>query len=296
MKNKKGLSLIEILVALIIIGIIAACVSAAIISGYSMLKKAEHKSRAMSITHVKLQQYMAKSFDELVENESGDDANISSQFKDTQDNTFFNWTVNVQEGFEGNPRQVPYKNITVETLYTERDPRGGVVSSRTVRLANLVTYPLVHILSRGEKFAIGDKTREAPKTRIGYQDGMTDFQYNWTKVTNSTGSTGLLKFDYRVRKDVVVMYNLAIFYDTNNKPLTNETVYTRCVLDGNPNIPHGIITRTPIMTQVFINNILELENVTRGNHTLNVEWAHDSATTRVWLRAYDVTVLAVESK
>jgi prepilin-type N-terminal cleavage/methylation domain-containing protein len=296
MKNKKGLSLIEILVALIIIGIIAACVSAAIISGYSMLKKAEHKSRAMSITHVKLQEYMAKSFDELVENDSGDDANISSQFKDTQDNTFFNWTVKVEDGFEGNLQQVPYKNITVETIYTERDPRAGIISSRTVRLANMVAYPLVHILSRGEKFAIGDKTREAPKTKTGYHDGMTDFQYNWTRITNSTGNTGLLRFDYRVRKDVVVMYNLAIFYDTNNKPLTNETVYTRCVLDGNPNIPHGIITRTPIMTQVFINNILELENVTRGNHTLNVEWAHDSATTRVWLRAYDVTVLAVESK
>jgi hypothetical protein len=67
-------------------------------------------------------------------------------------------------------------------------------------------------------------------------------------------------------------------------------------LDGNSSKDYGIITRTPIMTQIFINNILEIENVTSGYHKINVEWCHDSQTTQVWLRAYDVTVLAVERK
>jgi prepilin-type N-terminal cleavage/methylation domain-containing protein len=296
MKKEKGLSIIEILVALIIISIIAACVSAAIISGYSMLKKAEHKSRAMSITHVKLQQYLAKSFDELMLNmtESGDDANISQQFEDTQDNAFFSWTVNVTEGTEGN-RHVPYKNITVETLYSERNPRNDSVSNRTIRLSNIVTYPLVHILSNGTKFTGANATLYAAnRTQYLFDDpDHQPFVPNWRNITTTSG---VLNFTYRVPKDIIVMYNLAISYNTTRPPEPFETVFTRCILDGSQVNPPGIITRTPISSQVFINNILEIPNVTAGNHRINVEWCHESRNTTVWLRAYDVTALAVESK
>ncbi|MCU0650881.1 MAG: type II secretion system GspH family protein [Candidatus Omnitrophica bacterium] len=293
MKNKKGLSIIEILVALIITGLIAACVSAAVISGYYMLKKAEHKSRAMSITNVKLQEYMAKSFDELVRNESGDDAAISQQFRDTQDNALFNWTVNVTEGLEGNPARIPYKNITVETLYRERNPQNESVSNKTIRMSNIVTYPLVHIASRGDKFTGANATLySAPRILPPeYTDGMGENLYNWTNIT---GPGGVLDFNYRVPKDVVVMYNLAISYNTARPPDPDETVLTRCILDGNTE--YGIITRTPIMSQIYINNILEMQNVTRGSHRINVQWCHESLNTTVWLRAYDVTVLAVENK
>jgi prepilin-type N-terminal cleavage/methylation domain-containing protein len=293
MKNKKGLSLIEILVALIIIGIIAACVSAAIISGYSMLKKAEHKSRAMSITNVKLQEYLAKSFDELGGSESGDDAKISKQFEDTQDNALFNWTVNVTEGTEGVAR-IPYKNITVETLYRERDPRNQIVSNRTIRLSNIATYPLVHISSNGDKF-IGAKMTlyKAPVTKLHFDDPSGNFAYKWRNITDNKG---VLDFNYSVSKDIIVMYNLAISYNSSIHLEPFETVFTRCILDGNSAKKHGIITRTPVMTQIFINNILEIANVARGRHTLNIEWCHEAINTTVWLRAYDVTVLAVENK
>ena len=291
MKNKKGLSLIEILVALIIIGIIAACVSAAIISGYSMLKKAEHKSRAMSITNVKLQEYLAKSFDELGDPDSGDDVNISKQFEDTQDNTFFNWTVNVTEGTEG-VMNIPYKNITVETLYTERDPKNQIVSSRTIRLSNIATYPLVHILSNGAKFSGANATLyKAPVTNVHYDD--VGFKYAWQNITTKSG---ILDFNYRVPKDMIVMYNLAISYDTTRSLEPSETAITRCILDGDSSKQYGIITRTPVMTQVFINNILEIPNVPSGKHTINVEWCQEALNNTVWLRAYDVTVLAVENQ
>jgi prepilin-type N-terminal cleavage/methylation domain-containing protein len=300
--NRRGLSLVEILVVLIITGIIAACVSAAVISGYYMLKKAEHKSRAMSISHVKLQEYLAKSYDGLGGNStiSGDDAEISDQFRDTRDNAYFNWTVSVTLGEEYNgslpgSRRIPYKNVTVETLYSEKNPQNETVSNKTIRLSNIVTYPLVHILSNGTKFTGADATlHHAPRTLTGYYPGMTETQYQWRNITDDTN--GVLNFTYRVPKDVIVMYNLAIAYNTSRMPLVNETVFTRCILDGDHSQQHGIITRTPIMSQVFINNILEIPNVTVGAHRVNVEWSHESANTTVWLRAYDVTVLAVEQK
>jgi hypothetical protein len=259
-----------------------------------MLKKAEHKSRAMSISHVKMQEYLAKSFDQLTENKSGDDAAISQQFRDTQDNTYFNWTVNITEGLEG-VAQIPFKNITVQTLYSERNPRNESVSNTTVRLSNVATYPLVHILSDGRKYTGAAMTLyDAPKTTTEYYEGMEDDEYNWDNITGNT--SGVLGFNYRVPKDAIIMYNLAISYDTAHQPSSSETVYTRCTLDGRSTPPLGIITRTPIMTQVFINNILEIENIPAGHHTINVEWCHDSENTTVWLRAYDVTVLAVERK
>jgi prepilin-type N-terminal cleavage/methylation domain-containing protein len=291
MKNKKGLSLVEILVALVIIGIIAACVSAAMISGYYMLKQAEHKSRAMSISHVKLQEYMAKSFDELGNNSSGDDADISQQFEDTQDNAYFNWTVNITNGTENG--RVPYKNITVQTVYSERNPKNESVSSKTIRLSNIATYPLVHILSDGANFTGASATLyKANVTSLHYDD--TGFKYKWGNITNTP--SGVLNFSYQVPKDLVVMYNLAITYNSSVKLEPFETVLTRCILDGNSSKQYGIITRTPVMTQVFINNILEVQNVSKGNHKINIEWCHDALNTTVWLRAYDITILAVENK
>ncbi|HOU36124.1 MAG TPA: type II secretion system protein [Candidatus Omnitrophota bacterium] len=294
MKNAKGLSLIEILVVLIITGLIAACVSAAVIGGYYMLKQAEHKSRAMSITHVKLQEYLSHSFDNLQPGqESGNESNISNAFVETQDNTYFNWTVFIDQDKTMGANRVPYKNVTVETKYSEVDPQGKAVNTRTIRLSNVVPYPLIHILSRKSQAPFPDGKYEAPRTDLRYYPGMKEEEYNWAGILDGAK---VLDFNYAVPKDLIIMYNLAISYDTDHPPDPDETVMTRCRIDNGGT--EGIITRTPIRSQVFINNILQVGNVGAGPHTVHIEWCHesDNAGVKVWLRAYDVTVVAVEYK
>lgn len=298
MKNSKGLSLIEILVVLVITGLIAACVSAAVIGGYYMLKQAEHKSRAMSITHVKLQEYLAKSFDSLGPDTviTGSENNISNAFVETQDNTYFNWTVIIKnDRTTGSVNEVPYKNVTVQTNYTEVNPQGKQVNSRVIQLSNIVPYPLIHILSkRGD---IDDDSHKAPRTTRPYVSGMTAAQYNWGGILQTPE---VMSFDYAVPKDLIIMYNLAIFYDTDHSPGPEQTIMTRCRIDNGKT--EGIITRTPIRSQRFINNILQVENVPAGQHKIKIEWCQEAgnpdwdANVAVWLRAYDVTVVAVEHK
>jgi len=134
-----------------------------------MLKQAEHKSRAMSITHVKLQEYLAKSFDALVGGQkiSGDEGNISNAFVETQDNTYFNWTVFIDSANMTGGNRIPYKNVTVETKYTEVNPQGKEVNSRTIRLSNIVPYPLIHILSKKSKDILPEGRYEAPGQSAG---------------------------------------------------------------------------------------------------------------------------------
>jgi prepilin-type N-terminal cleavage/methylation domain-containing protein len=297
MKNCKGLSLIEILVALIITGIIAACVSAAVLGGYYMLKQAEHKSRAMSISHVKLQEYLAKSFNELTDNDTGNDSSISEQFSDTADNTYFNWTVNVTPDDTKGPVPVPYKNVTVQTVYTEVDVKGRSVSNKTVQLSNMVPYPLIHINSTAGNFTATDHSHRANKAVPlvpggKWDEAWDDGNYNWVDIRPTPSLNGILAVNYSVPKDMIVMYNLAVNYaDVGADPAVDDTVYTRCVLENGTQ--YGIITRTPIMTQVFINNILNIDNATAGAHTIRVQWSKDG-NADVWLRGYDVTVVAVE--
>jgi prepilin-type N-terminal cleavage/methylation domain-containing protein len=285
MKTPKGLSLIEILVVLVITGVIAACVSASVIGGYYMLKQAEHKSRAMSISHVMLQEFLAMSYETLDKYvdipQYGNESNISQAFERTRDNTYFNWTVNVKQGEAGGINNVPYKNITVETLYTEVNTKGEEVSKKTIRLANLVPYPLIHIKANRQNFF-----EPADETKY-------EAQHTWGDITPHA-SVEVLEFNYPVPKDVIVMYNLAITYDTAHPPTPIETVYTRCNIDNGA--AQGIITRTPISTQIFINNILEIDNVAAGPHTIHIQWYQESTVTKVWLRAYDVTIIALERK
>jgi prepilin-type N-terminal cleavage/methylation domain-containing protein len=288
MRNRKGLSLIEILVVLIITGILAACVSASVIGGYYMLKQAEHKSRAMSITHVKLQEYLARSYDNLTpDSYSGTESNISDAFYRTRDNTYFNWTVNVTQGDESG---IPYKNVTVETLYTEVNTKGVPVSAKTIRLSNLIPYPLIHIQANRKDDPVSDP---APHTNGVYKSTWALADYRWGNITREPS---VLSFNYSVAKDVIVMYNLAINYNTTKpSPDPTHTVFTRCVLNDNITQTQGIVTRTPILTQIFINNILQVNNVPRGPHSLQIQWAQENATD-VYLRAYDVTIIAFEHK
>jgi len=258
-----------------------------------MLKQAEHKSRAMSITHVKLQEYLAKSFDALVGGQkiSGDEGNISNAFVETQDNTYFNWTVFIDSANMTGGNRIPYKNVTVETKYTEVNPQGKEVNSRTIRLSNIVPYPLIHILSKKSKDILPEGRYEAPRTKRRYYAGMTENEYNWKNIIDDSK---VLEFNYAVPKDLIIMYNLAVSYKTETPPDPDETILTRCRIDNGKT--EGIITRTPIRSQVFINNILQVENVSVGPHTVNIEWCHESDNpgVKVWLRAYDITIVAVE--
>lgn len=293
MKDKKGLSLIEILVALIVVGIIAASVSAAVIGGYMMLKQAEHKSRAMSIAHVKLQEFLSKGYSNLTPGYyNGTEDDISTIFKDTADNTYFKWEVTVTQDKMPGAIKVPYKNIEVCSQYFEKNTKGQVVDSKVVRLINVVPYPLIHVAAAQAKFfGVNQKKHKAPTAAGKYASGWSDAMYKWGNITSPANH--VLGFNYPVGKDLVLMYNLAITYDTDNSPAPGDTVFTRCLLDGTH--PHGIITRTPIQSQIFINNIVEIPNVPAGNHTISLEWSKENST-EVYLREYDISILAVEHR
>jgi len=312
MRKTKGLSLLEILVAIIIVSIIAASVSAAVIGGYYMLKQAEHKSRAMSIAHVKLQEFLAKGYSNLTANKdyhgtekvySGNETDISPIFETTRDNTEFSWYVNVSNGSTndlpiasttGSAINIPCKYVEVFANYTEKNIKNKIVDSKSVRLFNVVPYPQIHVLTgQGQFFTAAlKKKHKAPKTNGKYSSGWSDSDYHWKNITSP--ATNVTVFRYPVAKNFVLMYNLAISYDTDNTPLADDTVFTRCLIDGHPK---GLVTRTPIESQIFINNIVEVSDIHKSNvnRTISIEWAKEGDTD-VYLREFDVSVLAVENR
>ena len=89
-KRTKGFTLIEILIAVILIGIGVAGTIGVLTAGSFFLKRAENKSKAVSVASVQIERYLTRSYSDLITGSySGSSGKID-------------WEVDVQEKKEGN--------------------------------------------------------------------------------------------------------------------------------------------------------------------------------------------------
>jgi len=284
--QRKGLSFVEILVSLVLLSLIMAAVAAALSGGFSLLRKAEYKSRAMGIAYLKMNEALTHTYASADLQERHDQG---WDFSDTD--AQFNWSLDIEEDITARSG-IPYKNITVTCAYRERFPDGTLGVPKEVRLANVVPYAYIHSVNSSAVFGYPHYIPICPASAHTIPQN-TDFQ-----PLNHDGSP-VATVNFKVPKDLIVFYSLAIKYQKDSSqvnPESYKTVYTRLLVDG---VSYGVTTCTPILSQPFINNIVTIPNRDENkNHKLQIQWTRDAYGSNcgvVELKTYDVNVLAYEN-
>ncbi len=256
MPKRKTFTLLEIVVSLIIIAIGLTAVGVTFIGGKFILKEAENKSRAISIATVKMEEYLSKTFSGLggietptltyIGTDSGKEGDIP-----------VDWKVDISTQWEVNKKlsiSVPYKVIEVNTFYNEESPNNQKIR-KNVKLINIIPYPYMHIQSLHIESGSGGQA--VPPT---YFDDISGLK---------------IEFNYPVFKDIMVVYDVAIYIENSTNITPTDTIYTGCYLDNEKN-NRGTQTRTPISMQPFISNAISIDNVSPGPHSLSIKWMKDT--------------------
>lgn len=273
-RYRLGFTLIEILVSVILIGIGLCAMTAGYIGGRFFLKQAENKSKAMSVASVKMEEYLAKSYSDLAVGEySGSDT--------FPDGMAVNWTATVTQMWEGDDpltsakEGVPYKYLTIIASYREKN-MAEQFDEKEARLTNIKPYPYIHSESKSY----------IPETEI-------------VAATTPASIDGLqLDFDYSVNKDLIISYNIALKVNDATGIRAAHTIYTNCNLTtGTTETMYPIQTRTPILTQPLINNIVGVNDLPKGPHTIKIYWNKEAGVGGVvTLKEANVVVMAFEHK
>ncbi len=266
-RGDNGFTLIEVLISIIIAVIIFAALSKGMIGGGFLLKQVENKSRACGVTAATMEEYLAKAYSSL------EDGTYTGDPVDYGSKPLFNPTVTVEKKWMGDDPDtvdqegVPYKLITVNTSYDETD-YNNIFHTKNVRFVNLVPYPYVH-------------------AEIKTSDSSVNAPYNtYTEIIR-------IPIDYEVEKDLMIIYNIAIKVSDASGLEATDTIYTKCFVDSEAK---DIETRTPIITQPLISNVVGVNDVSRGEHTVSVQWYKDTSSGSVSLKEINVIVVAFEHK
>ncbi|MBN1912907.1 MAG: type II secretion system protein [Candidatus Omnitrophica bacterium] len=267
----KGFTLFEILVSVVLIGIGLYTMVVGYRGGTFLLRQAENKSRLMSVALARMERYLTKSYSALeVGNFTGSEVYSSGMKVD--------WEALVSERHAGSAPGpvIPYKHISVIASYLEDNMRGGK-NLKEARLVNIKPYPYIHSTSRN--FIPDDATPLYASTTPSSIDGVK------------------LVFDYEVEKNLLVVYNIAIdVKDPDGLVLPSDTLYTQCYLQtaSQPAVSYPIETRTPLLTQPLISNIVGINDVAAGEHTLLLYWNKEFSRGTVSLREANIVVMAFE--
>lgn len=244
-----------------------------------MLKQAENKSRATSVAAQKLEEYLTKSFSGL-----GGLTQLTQAYSDVDTGSGggdvpVDWRVDVSTKWEVNAAlgiRIPYKLIEVTAFYNEENP-SGAVQRRSVRLTNIVPYPYMHT----EVLKIEPSSGSAPVVDSGAYKSISGLS---------------LTFNYPVKKDIMVIYNISFHIDNDSGIQSTDTIYTACFLDGKVN-PEGTQTRTPISMQPFISNVLAIDSVSADtNHTIQIKWRKDTLAGRIRLKEANLIIVSTEKQ
>jgi len=269
-KGAAGFVLLEILVSLVIAILIFSGVLLSVNSCLVFLKRSENKSRAMSVTVTTLDRYLSKSYSALV-------PGTATGRETFGENTVFNWQAVVSEEGEGPAAtRVPYKKIVVVTSYTEEGANGAIIPKQ-IRLSNIVPYPFIHTQVLHEMPA----DIVAPVVPSG------------TLAAPRYATLKTLQVNYSVAKDMMIIYNVAIKNTSVTGLQEVDTILTRCLLDG---VYQPIETRTPIISQLLISNVVGINGVRAGPHTIELQWFKDTAQGRTILKEINVIAVACEHK
>jgi len=275
--RRHGFTLLEVIIALILIVIGISAAVAAIVTGKTFLAQAESKARAMRVALVKMEEYLAKSYTGLTPG-----APITGTLGKV------GWQVNVMQRYEGrnNTLYIPYKYIETKAFYNETD-RAGNVYQKSIRLENIVPYPFIHTVS---SWISRDRADDEAEFDADASSG------NFTDAT-VIGDTDPLRVtvNYDVAKTFLIMYNVAINVRNPAGITPINTVLTGCFIDNQG--PKPVVTRTPIISQPLISNVVGLtenETLSPGEHTIEIRWCKDTANGTVTLREANLMVVAIE--
>jgi prepilin-type N-terminal cleavage/methylation domain-containing protein len=301
-KKLKGFTLLEILVAMILLGIGIATLAGIFVAGRYFLRQAENRSNAMSVVSTHLTEFTSASYSGLLDflNDPGHHSlcagrncgacdNPVANFLqcqavwDTEDNV--NWRAEVNRlaaptGCVAPNLCIPYMEVIVSGQYDEEDIRGNA-AEKQVRLRNLVSYPMIHL----QRYEIEptDPTHPAcPLVTTALPETLAHFNAgNSTGLGPGTGSS-TITINYPVTKNLFVIYNIAIDVVANANPITaTDTILTACRLNvdasGNPSNTGtatlwSVHTRTPVLTQPLISNAITINNVPPGQFTFDIRW------------------------
>ena len=268
---RKGFSLIDVLVSMILIGIGAVGVYSVFIAGRTFLSRAEIKSEAMSVAFSQMEKYLTRSYLDLVEGEYFGTEGL------------VDWQVKIEKKDEGPctgvEKCIPYKEISVLATYPEKKITGNIEYKR-ITLMNITPYPYIHI----EDEYIGDTGQLVGSGSYKKIDGLE------------------MELSYPVNKDIMVVYNIAINVEDSSNIEADDTILTACFLNNTQRL---IETRTPIVTQPLINNIIEIDSddkgVTGGNkvNKIEIRWykkTNVAGAGAISLRRANLIVVAFESK
>jgi hypothetical protein len=296
MKNR-GLSIMEIIISMILLGIGMLAVGQGYRAGRVFLIQMDNRAFAVSLVSKKMDKYLVRSYSALPEGRvASDPGSIDPKLQPEKYNgRDFNWTVDVKKESEGadeaDKRQsIPYKLVTVICSYKDRNLAGSAEDSE-VRMVNIKPYPAIH-------------------TESVYfpADGVTFDENTAQVVRNAPNTDSIIKMEltyendkYETDKDILVFYNVTIkVRDAGSDEIDPlSTIYTECYIDG---VRTGIITRTPITSQPLISNVLEISNVKKNSgpgdkHTIEVKWYKDQdAKGTIVLKQANLMALAVEHK
>ncbi len=273
--HPKGFTLLEVLVALVLIVIGISAAVAAVSTGKFFLKQAENKAEAMRAVLVKMEEYLAKSYSDL---EPG------GPLRGTLGK--ITWQVNVTQKYEGTePPIIPYKHLESIAFYNETDKAGNIYQ-KNVRLENIVAYPFIHTASTWISRDL------AGSSEVPYSPNSDNFV-----GAKTIGDKVTLKVNlkYEVAKEFLIIYNVAIVAEDATGIGAMDTVLTGCFMDNFG--PKPVVTRTPIITQPLISNVIALtgsDALSPGEHTIEIRWCKDTTHGRIMLREANLMVVAVE--
>lgn len=248
-----GFILMEVMVALILIGIGLVLIGTLYISGRFLSQGALSKNQAMAVASSKMEEYLAKSYAGLeVDTITGSENGI-------------NWEVSIENSGEGD---IPYKQITVIVSYKVNNVREEDID-RYVRIKGIKPYPYVH-------------------TEMLYTDSSQTVTTAYADITTLTKEV-----DYEIEKDILVIYNIALDIESSAGIDPIDTIYTACFIDG---VRKDIETRTPILSQPLINNVLAINDVSKGEHTISIRWYKDTSEGLINLKEANLAFIATESR
>jgi prepilin-type N-terminal cleavage/methylation domain-containing protein len=288
----KGFTLLEVLVAAILISLALAAIAGVLNTGKYFLMRAEDEARAMSIAFAEKERLLSRSFSTL---ETGSSANctwctepVNPIYTDyIQDG--FNYTIEVKEERICDPADpncipVPFKNITIKVRYEDYDLSGLATGKyKRVSLQNMIPYPYVHF----EPVMIDVACNVADGCSVPSGSGPAAYQIigNLTHRLNTT-------VNYPVDKDIQVIYNLAINVENALGINGSDTIYTRCFVDG---VGQDVEARTPIASQPSISNIIAVDDLARDtNHTIDIRWYKDTAAGSISLTRGSMVIVSFE--
>jgi len=285
-----GFTLIEVLIALVLLGVGLSFSAKVFVSGKYFMRQAENKARAMEIANIQMNKYLTSSYEQL------GDVNATHIYSGTDPNGLA-WTVTVNitvpaaGSIPPNPmpkvapklNDIPYKTIEVVVSYTEKGANGLSVNN-SVRLFNMVVYPKLHL----------ESLSTSPVMAV---------------TTNPTAILTLDGFKTLVYTKLIIFYNISIDVTNSSNIGATDLILTDCRITGtNPARASSIYytqTGTPIMTQPTINNTMSVDRypstslvvnyLPPGEYRIEILWWKDHARGEIKGKKANLVIYQVEA-